>query len=589
MSESGNILKILRQAVDSHRKGDITSAGRLYRAVLEQNPDQTDALHYLGVIAMQRGRFIDAARMIGRAVELSPGNSHAHANLGNAYLQAGDAGMAIEQYEAALAIDSGLTEVRRNLASALLSLDRASDALREISEAARQAPRSLQVQVTLGNILHETGKSDEAIACFERVLSACPDIAPVHVNLGNVLRQTGRIKEAITCYEKALSLAPDYAESHYDLGVAYQVIGERGSAEASFRRALELDPRCSKAWRSLADLSKNSLSDADLATIDMELAMAERDDGQCMHLEFAAGRCREDRLEYDKSFEHFARANALRRAAISYNLDRDKRIFENIQEVFDEAFFERWSGIGPEDPTPIFIIGMPRSGTTLAEQILASHSSVFGAGELTTLYKSLASRFALQHGVDYSAAVENATAEDLCAISKQYLDSIHALSHEASRITDKLPTNFLNLGMISVLFPKATVIHCKRDPRDTCFSIYKHYFSARGHDYAYDLEELGVYYNLYQSLMDHWAQVLPISILDFEYETVVADVESSTRTLLDACELPWDAACLRFHETRRPVSTISADQVRRPIYSDSVAAWRRHEKKLAPLLSILNT
>lgn len=579
--------ELLQQAVEVHRSGDLARAAGLYRAVLEQEPNQADALHYLGVIAMQNGRFDDAAEMIGQAVQLSPGNPHLLANLGNALLQAGDARTATGHYEAALAVDPNLTEVRRNLATAFMSLDRANDALREITEAARRAPRSLEVQVTLGNILSEAGRSDEAIACFERILAVRPDIAPIHGSLGNVLRQTGRIEEAITQYEKALSLAPGYAESHYDLGFAYQVLGEVADAEASFRKALDLDPGCSKAWRALANLRKNSLSDTDLATIDTELESAELTENQRTHLEFAVGKCREDRKEYGKSFEHFERGNALRRAAASYSLERDKKVFGNTRRVFCEAFFERWTGAGSNDATPIFIVGMPRSGTTLVEQILASHSNVFGAGEISALYKALASRFTLEHGFDYSAAIGAATPEDLGAVAQRYLDSIRALSSEAVRITDKLPTNFLNLGMISVIFPQATVIHCTRDPRDTCFSIYKHYFGARGHDYAYDLEELGTYYNLYQELMDHWASVLPTPIHEFKYEDVVADTEKSAKALINACGLQWEPACLEFHQSRRPVATISADQVRRPIYSDSVGAWRRHEEKLAPLLSIL--
>lgn len=589
MSESVNIQNILQQAVQAHRAGDLASAGRLYRAVLKQDPTQVDALQYLGVIAMQCGRFDEAVRTIGQAVDLSPDDPHMHANLGNALLQLGDIGMALEHYESALAIDPNLIEVRRNLAMALLAQDRASDALREIMKAASQAPRSLEVQVTLGNILGKAGRSDEAIVCFERILSVRPDIAPIHGNLANVLRRVGRIDEAITHYNKALSLAPDYAESHYDLGIAHEVLGDRAAAEASLRKALEVDPRCSKAWRALANLQKNNLCDADLATIDMELESKEATDEQRTHLEFAAGKCREDRREYGKSFEHLERGNALRRASVSYNLERDQTVFDNIRRVTDAAFFDRWSGVGSDDATPIFIVGMPRSGTTLAEQILASHHSVFGGGELATLYTALASQFTLRHGFDYSAGIEAATADELRAVARQYLDSIRALGGEARRVTDKLPTNFLNLGLISVLFPKATIIHCTRDPRDTCFSIYKHYFSASGHDYAYDLEELGTYYNLYRSLMSHWAKVLPISIHELNYEAIVTDVEVSTRALLEACALPWDAACLDFHQTRRPVATISSDQVRRPIYSDSVAAWRRHEEKLAPLLRILAT
>jgi len=588
MNEPGNAQQALQEAVRHHNAGNLDRAERLYRHVLEQVPGQPDALQYLGVIETQRGRFDSAAELIGRVVADQPGNPYARANLGNALMQGGDAAAAAEQYRAALDIEPDMVDVRRNLALVLLALDRASDALQEIREAARQSPRSLPVLVTLGNILAETGRVDDAVACFERVLAEKPDLAPVHANLGSVLRQAGRLDEAIERYEQAIGLAPDYAEAHYGLGVTLANRGKRDMAGACLRKALEVDPGCSKAWQSLANLGKGGVDDDGLATIEDELARDDRSREQRMHLGFAAGKLREDRGEHDEAFKHFLRANELHREALHYDPEADRRVFDNIRASFDRAFFDRWAGAGSDDSTPIFIVGMPRSGTTLVEQILASHGDVYGAGELSALQTAIASRLGMQRGVDCTAALGTATAEDFEAIADHYLAAIRQLDGKSLRITDKLPMNFLNLGMIAVLFPKATIVHCTRDPRDTCFSIFKHSFTARGHGYAYDLEVLGRFYVRYRELMDHWRNVLPVHPHEVVYEDVVADQEAETRALLEACGLPWDPACLAFHETQRPVATISADQVRRPIYRDSVAAWRRHEAGLAPLLQILD-
>jgi tetratricopeptide (TPR) repeat protein len=587
MNESDNIQQALQQAVQLHGAGKLRKAEHLYRKVLSQDPGQPDALHYLGVIAMQAGHFDAATDLITQALQQQPQNHLAMANLGNALLQAGNHAAAIDRYRAALTIEPSMFDARRNLASALLAQNEASEALREIKQAAEMAPRSLEVQVTLGNILQETGFIDEAIACFQGILKVSPDIAPIHGNLGSSLRRAGRRDEAIACCEKAIALAPEYVEAHYDLGVVYQELGEKEKAATAYRKALSIDSRYAKAWRALANLSKNHLSDDDVATIAATLDSPDLGGDPRTHLEFALGKVHEDRKEHAKAMPHYLAGNKLRRAAQVYSVDDDRRAFENLTAVFDAALFERWSEVGSDSSAPIFIIGMPRSGTSLAEQVLASHPQVYGGGELQALSRAASSRFTLADGIDYSASIATASADDFERIAEHYLQVIAELGGDASRVTDKMPTNFLNVGLMSIVFPKATVIHCSRDPRDTCFSIFKHFFGARGHGYAYDLEELGTFYNLYTDMMAHWRAVAPISIHELRYEDMIADQEKTTRALLEACNLPWDPACLEFHKTARPVATISADQVRRPIYSSSIGLWQQHEDALAPLLRIV--
>lgn len=622
MIEPGDIQQALQRALQCHGTGDLGQAEQIYRHILGVNSQHPDALHYLGVIGLQKGRFEDAAELIGKAIEFRPEYLDALANLGNvmqalgrydeavaryrqalelqpnsaativnlanALLQLGQPLAAIENYEAALAIEPGLVDARRSLADALLAQGRPSEALRQITLAAGKEPKAPEMLVSMGNILQELGRSDEAIACFETVLNALPEFTPVYCNLGNVLRQQGRLSEAIEFYEKALGLDPNYVEGYYDLGVARQELGDQEKALSSFRRAITLDRHFTKAWHAIASQSRSNLNDEDVQTMQQALRSSSAySPEQRMHLEFALGKVQEGDGNHRAAIEHYHTANRIHRAAVDYSVERDETAFDNLKAILDSAFLDRWSQVGVADTTPIFIIGMPRSGTTLAEQIIASHASVFGAGELLTLPRVIDERFPMLGGVDYTAALETASASDFQSVASRYISSIRKLDSEARHITDKLPTNFLNFGLIKILFPKARVIHCVRDARDTCYSIYKHFFSARGHHYAYDMEDLGHYYNRYADLMAHWRQIFPEGLFDLHYESMVGDQETTTRTLLDACGLPWDPACLKFHKTTRPVATISAAQVRQPIYTGSVGAWRNYEESLAPLLRIL--
>lgn len=621
MNQTGDIRQALQHALQRHGAGDLGQAEQIYRRILAAEPQHFDALHYLGVIGLQTGRFDDAVETISqalvqkpddidalsnlgnalqalgrfeeavsryrRALESQPQNAAITANLGNALLQSGQLSAAISSYETALDIEPRLVDTRRNLADALLAHGRPAEALGHIMMAANAMPDSPEIQVSMGNILAEQGRSDEAIACFNKALIAKPDFAPVLCNLANVHRQNGQVREAIERYEKALRLAPEYAEGHYDLGVALQDLGEKDRASSEFRKVLSIDERCAKAWRAIAGLSKNSLTDDDLSVIHAALNAGDSRAEECVHLEFALGKAYEDAGDYSAAIKHLHRGNRLHRKAIAYSIDGDQRAFDNLKSVFDRGFFERWTEPGLHDTTPLFIVGMPRSGTTLTEQILASHPDVHGGGELSFLARAVADRFPMRDGVDYTGALVKATHEDFVEIGQKYLAELRALNASARHVTDKLPNNFLNVGVIRIVFPKARILHCVRDPRDTCYSIYKNFFSARGHYYAYDMKELGRYYNLYAELMAHWNEVLPGVMHEVRYEDLVQDQENTTRALLDACDLSWDPACLEFHKTRRRVATISASQVRQPMYQGSVGAWRHVADSMKPLLDTL--
>ena len=290
--------------------------------------------------------------------------------------------------------------------------------------------------------------------------------------------------------------------------------------------------------------------------------------------------------QHEKAAEQFLLANPLRRRIFDgYDVENDLRIMRNIAQGFDKAYLEQRKTTGVQEERPIFVVGMPRSGTTLVEQILASHPRVHGAGELMLLHQSILDAFPAADDNDYHAALSDATAEKFQTIANRYLDGLPDV--DADRVTDKLPHNFLNIGMIRIMFPEAHVVHCRRDPRDTCFSIYKNLFGSIGHPYAYDLEELAHHHNGYAKLMQHWDKVLPGVVHTIDYEAIIDDQERTTRELLAACGLEWDPACLDFHKLSRPVATLSAQQVRQPLYRGSIGAWQNYEKMLKPLLDIL--
>jgi len=616
--------QLIQLALQQHRQGGLREAAELYRQVLVLVPRHGHALHLLGVTALQMGQPAEALELIDRAAEvitddpslhsnrgnalqalgryeasadayrraltLDPHAAGTHANLGNALKLQQRPAEAVDEYRAALSLDANLVEVQRNLAATLLDMGKADQALETIRQALSLAPGFTEARLTLGNVLLALSRPEEAIACYQEVLAKRPGSAEVHCNLGNALRRAGKIEVARAEYHKSIAFDPGYAEARYCLAMAHQEMGEMMEATRELREALTIAPDLAKAWRGLTHLRRWSAEDAaDIATMEVAFEKEDIGDNNRMELGFALGKCHHDLGQYDRAFHYYEIANSVHRHMIDYAFEQEATLYERIKTAFPSERFDQVDAPGGKDITPIFIIGMPRSGTTLVEQILASHAEVHGGGELNELPHAIARHLTMEAGVDYTASMRQASAGTLSAIAADYLAALRGISGDKRYVTDKLPMNFLNVGMIRLLFPGARIIHCHRSPLDTCLSIYRHYFTAQGHYYAYDLEELGKYYNLYRSLMVHWDHVLPGVIHEVEYETLVGNQEAVSRELIAACGLDWDPNCLEFHRTRRSVATLSASQVRRPIYGDSVDYWRDYEKHLGPLIRALES
>jgi tetratricopeptide (TPR) repeat protein len=398
-----------------------------------------------------------------------------------------------------------------------------------------------------------------------------------------------RFAEALTDFETALGIAPESIEALNMYGVTLKSLGRMDDARQAFMKALELQPRSIGAYSNIIDLenfsSENPLFQAMKGMLDNA---KDKDHERFMSLHFALGKAYDDAKDYETALHHFSAGAKIKRAQLKYDEADTFAFFDEIREIFGEDYFRNLPYEGNPTALPVFIVGMPRSGSTLTEQIIASHPQVFGAGEIKTLSDSLgAIRSRFPNIPKFPQMAKSMKPTQFAAVANHYLKAVSALSPTASRVTDKLLTNYYFVGMLATLFPKAKVIHTMRNPVDTCLSSFtKLYKDDMPH--SYDLRELGRYYNKYRELMEHWRRVLPKGfMLETRYEDIVADKEMKAREIIAFLGLPWDDRCLNFHETDRPVKTASVSQVRKPMYTTSVERWRRYGDGLKPLIEAL--
>jgi tetratricopeptide (TPR) repeat protein len=409
----------------------------------------------------------------------------------------------------------------------------------------------------------------------------------VQVHVANVQARSGRHGDAIGTYRHALSLNPDFTPAELGLGNALKTVGRQAEAIDAYRRATVRRPAASEAWWSLSNLKTFRFEDAEIAEMERQLARDDLGEEQRVQFSFALAKAREDRGEYAGAFELYATGNRARRAREHYDPVQTEVIHDRIRAVFDAELLARHAGVGDPDPAPIFVVGLPRSGSTLIEQILASHSSVDATHELPEV-----GRLIQQIGRDrtdrvtYPEAVSHYDSGSWAALGRSYLERTRQYRGTAPHFIDKNPNNFPGIGLLALALPNAHIVNARRHPLDACLSCYRQLF-ARGQPFTYDLTELGEYYLEYEKMMAHWHAVLPGRVLDVQYEDVVADLEGQARRLLAHCGLPWEDACLRYWETGRAIRTASSEQVRLPIYDSSVSRWRHYERQLAPLVEIL--
>jgi len=562
------------------RLGQLDEAVASYRRALLLSPDFAEAHNNLGHALLDLGQPDNAAASCRRAVELKPRFAEAHDNLGCALLELGRFDDAVASYRRALELEPGFVETHNNLGLGLLELGRVDDALAHFRRALEISPEFAEAHNHLGNALRGLGKLDDAVASYRRALKIKPNFAEAHCNLGIALRLQGRTAEAQASCRRALQSNPQSAATYVVLADSSADRGQFAEAEDLFKRAISIEPESPEAWAGIARLRKMTQSDA------AWLAQAQRIAGQPLParrevpLRYAIGKYFDDVKDFEQAFINFQRANELaklRRA--KHDRLQLTQVVDLITRSHDPNWLKESRIDAQESARPVFIVGMLRSGTTLAEQILASHPDVVAAGELT--YWNSASA-----AYQSSALKAPASGTLLRKLADDYLRLLEDLSDDALRVVDKMPTNFAFLGLIHAALPNARIIHMRRNPIDTCLSIYFQHFETAV-SYANDLEDLAHYYTQYLRIMKHWRLILPEdAILDVSYEGLVNDQEAWSRKMLKFVGLPWDPRCLDFHETHRTVITASKWQVRQKINSASILRWRNYEKFLGPLLSL---
>ncbi len=606
-----NLAEMCRQ------QGLLAEAEEAGRRATALEPTLVSAWNNLGIVLQEAGKFEESVTCLERVVRLQPDSAEAHNNLANTYNRLGELEKARLHYARALAIRPGYAEAESNIAFLLnelgqldeaaeaarraiefnprlpdayinlagveLSRLRYADALRWLDALLSFAPAHFGALVAQARLLKRVDRMEAALEAARRAVASAPQSSDTHNVLGEMLQAANRHDEAIAAFDKAATIPGRARESAIaNKASLHMELGAKQQALELFDALLQENPRNISAWANRTELKRFSKGDPDIAQMEALLGPEGRqpiNDRIAIH--FALGKAYMDAGDGDLAFTHLDAGNRRKRSTFSYNGAETGTWMRGISETFSPALLQKFAGAGHASDMPIFILGMPRSGTTLIEQILASHPAVHGAGELPFM-ESLASATGA-----YPKTAETLDSGQIAALGSAYMDRITPLSLGRRHVVDKMPANFLHAGLIHAILPNARIIHTRRDPVDTCLSCYTKLFAAEQR-FTYDLTELGQFYRHYEALMDHWRAVLPAShFIEVDYQEMVADQEGQSRRLLEALGLPWDDRCLAFHETNRPVRTASMTQVRQPIYKTSAGRWKAYAAHLQPLLDAL--
>lgn len=581
------------------------------------------AANNLGIVYYEQKEFDKAIEMYRRAIGLKHDFPEAHNNLGNSLRAAGEPEAAIDAYQTALAQREVYPEAYNNLGTLLREQGKPDQAQHALRKALQQKPDYVEAHNNLAALLYSEKQEVEALRQLTDVLriapnntrsllltariqlrranhspveKACrlvlqnePDNSEAYTILGQLMHDLDKYEQAIVFLEKALELKPENAEARNFYGVALKSVGRLDEARDNILKSIEENEQMYAAYSNLNDLVDYAKEPDLFERIERVMAEAEKDDGdRVLPLHFAYGKALDDRGEHEKALEHYVEGGKLKRKTLNYSEERIARFFDGIKAQFPAEIFRDRPFEGLDSQRPVFIVGMPRSGSTLCEQIVSSHPDVFGAGEVKAWSKSVQSlrdRFPVMP--NYPEMVGAMNDVHFRLIGETYLNAVGVHAGEAKRVTDKLLTNYFFVGLINLVFPHAKIINTLRNPVDTCLSAFTKLFKD-DMPHSYDMGELGRYYRRYEALMAHWRDVLPEGVMmTVRYEDTVDKTEQVARELIEFIGLPWDDACLAFHESSRPVKTASVAQIRKPIYTSSVERWRKYGKGMQPLLDAL--
>ena len=546
-----------------------------FEPALINKADELDAL----------GRPAEALAVYDRVLQVNGRNLVAWCNRGTALEALGRDGEAAESFKSALALNPKVAEVHFNLGNVLLRMERHEDAAGHYRQAVALRPNLALAFANLGRALAKLGRWQEAADSYAQALKLGATSAQLHDALSSAYWNLGRYEESLASANDALAIDRNHVAALTRKGQVLLMLGRMDEAKTALERAAAIDPSNSNNYLTLGISRRFAVGDPELAAMEKLLAdIDSRSEDDQVKLHFALGKAYDDIGSHAQASHHLQRGNALKRRQIDYDEAAAIHGLDRIATIFTPELVRAKTGHGNLSGQPIFIVGMPRSGTTLIEQILASHPQIYGAGERNDFRKAMDK---VTGGAAYPDFVPTLGPADLDALGAAYLAGIGDVVKDWPRFTDKLPANFVYLGLIRLALPNARIIHVVRDPIDTCFSCFSILFREEL-NYTYDLGELGHYYRAYERLIAHWRQALPEgAMLEVRYEDVVDDIETQSRRIVDYCGLPWDDACLAFHKTDRLVATASVAQVRQPIYRSSVGRWRAYQDQLKPLLEAL--
>ena len=572
-----------------YEQGKLPEAEGMYRAILARNPEHFGSLHAIGVIALKRNAPAEALEPLEKAVSLAPNSAEAHNDLGMALASLGRPADAIAHFEKAIALNPDFATAYNNLGNALMEMERSREAIAMFEQAIAHRPGYATAEFNLAGALAERDRHEDAVAHFERALAARPDWIEALCGLGHALHMANRSAEALGVYERARALDAKQPEPWHGIGVVMQTLGKLPESRAAFERALEMDPGRPAYYRSICEIHRFKAGDPLLTRMEALAAKMETfPKNQQTELHFALGKAYGDIGEQERSFQRFIAGNALCSSSEAYDEDANIDMLKHIEKVFTAELLARNADVGDPSDVPIFIVGMPRSGSTLTEQILSSHPQLFGAGEMRYMNELTRSFRGADVSDFFPEVARKMRPADWRLFGSRYVEKLRAWAPQAARVTDKLPSNFRFIGMIRMALPHARIIHTRRDPLDTCISCFTRLFGKKV--FTSDLGTLGRYYRAYDALMAHWRTVLPPGVmLEVQYEELVADFENHARRIVEFCGLEWDERCLAFYQTKRPVRTASVTQVREPIFTGSIGRWRAYEAWLGPLLDELGS
>tara|TARA_B100000700_G_scaffold309512_1_gene388758 strand:- start:209 stop:1732 length:1524 start_codon:yes stop_codon:yes gene_type:complete len=458
----------------------------------------------------------------------------------------------------------------------MFELNRLDEAIDFYKKGIKVEPNFALIYSNLGNVYKSQNKIDEAEKNYKKAIDIDKKIPEPHNNLGNLLRTENKYEEAIKSYNKAIEINNNFFWAYYNLATTYTALGNYKKANEFLEKTIKINPFFCPAHRSLSRVKKYKINDKHLHEMQKIYKNKNINEIQKKELAFAIGKAYEDIGDYISSFEYYKEGNHLHRKLINFSIDDEKKDFDSIKEIYSFELLKKVEKNNKVTPKIIFIIGMPRSGTTLVEQIISSHPEVYGCDELNfipDLYEK-------------NINVNKLDQKILLDIGNEYISKINKVSNNSLVVTDKLPINFKWLGFIKLILPNSKIIHCIRNSKDNCFSIFKSFFPSKI-NFAFKIEEIVEFYNLYLELMEHWNKVIPNDIFNIRYENIIKNPDIEIKKIINACELKWNDQCLKFYNNKRPIKTSSDTQARSKIYSTSINSWEKYEKNLNKYLKKL--